>query len=246
MEEAHDLIGEHSTADEPERIELQEHAASLAGDAALASVAASSLHEALQQGLLPRGAVAAAVRAALPTRSAATARDDAALTAGLSLLDLLMSSGEESLLLQRDGDAVVAAQLETLWGNFEQRFRPAEMAGLPTRTVLARAVGFMRAIMSDNQSLIRISFRRSLADEAAWMPIRGFGRTFEARLFDLLATRSQDFAVADWRQAYAVGMQIVYGTMLTAILRRPGPMMIEDEQMAEVLTDMLVRQLRLR
>lgn len=143
-------------------------------------------------------------------------------------------------------DAVVAAQLETLWGNFEQRFRPAEMAGLPTRTVLARAVGFMRAIMSDNQSLIRISFRRSLADEAAWMPIRGFGRTFEARLFDLLATRSQDFAVADWRQAYAVGMQIVYGTMLTAILRRPGPMMIEDEQMAEVLTDMLVRQLRLR
>ena len=42
MEEAHDLIGEHSTADEPERIALQEHAASLAGDAALASVAASS------------------------------------------------------------------------------------------------------------------------------------------------------------------------------------------------------------
>ena len=108
MEEAHDLIGEHSTADEPERIALQEHAASLAGEAALASVAASSLHEALQQGLLPRGAVAAAVRAALPTRSAATARDDAALTAGLSLLDLLTSSGEEALLLQRDGDAVVA------------------------------------------------------------------------------------------------------------------------------------------
>ena len=41
MEEAHDLIGEHSTADEPERIALQEHAASLAGDAALAEVHAA-------------------------------------------------------------------------------------------------------------------------------------------------------------------------------------------------------------
>ena len=62
--EAHDLIGEHSTADEPERIALQEHAASLAGEAALASVAASSLHEALQQGLLrPSRRPAAAVRA---------------------------------------------------------------------------------------------------------------------------------------------------------------------------------------
>ena len=127
MEEAHDLIGEHSTADEPERIALQEHAASLAGDAALASVAASSLHEALQQGLLPRGAVAAAVRAALPTRSAATARDDAALTAGLSLLDLLMSSGEEALLLQRDGDAVVAA-LAALGGAAVEATRGSRVA----------------------------------------------------------------------------------------------------------------------
>ena len=109
MDEAHALIGD-STADESERIALQEHAASLAGaDAALASVAASALHEALQHGLLPPGTVAAAVRAALPTRSTATARDDAALTAGLSLLDLLISSGEEALLLLHDGDAVVAA-----------------------------------------------------------------------------------------------------------------------------------------
>ena len=112
--------------------------------------------------------------------------------------------------------------------------------------MIARAVGFLRAIMCDNQSLIRISYRRSLADEAPWLPIRAFGRAFEARLLDQLADRQGDFAVADWQAAFAFGMQMLYATLLNAILRRPGPLMIEDEALATALTEMLAGQLRVR
>ena len=143
-------------------------------------------------------------------------------------------------------DAVVAAQLEHLWQSFEARFRAEELNDLPTREVLARTVDFIRTIMCDNQSLIRISFRRSFADEEAWTPIRAFGRAFEARVVELLAEREIDFTVPDWRAALAFGMQMLYGTLLNAILRRPGPLYIEDEALSEALSAMLAQQLRMR
>lgn len=140
-------------------------------------------------------------------------------------------------------DAVVAAQLAKLWADAEARFEPVALEGLPSREVIARAVRFIRDIMRDNQSLLRISYHRSLSNPEAWAPIRTFGKDYEERLEGLLATACGLSGDGEWRASFAFGMQMLYATLLHSILRRPGPVQIEDEAMVAGLTAMLTGQL---
>lgn len=140
-------------------------------------------------------------------------------------------------------DAVVAAQLSALWADSETRFGAVAMAGLSSGEVIARAVRFIRDIMRDNQSLLRISYRRSMTTPEAWQPIREFGKAYEARLEELLVSGCGLPADGAWRGAFLFGMQMVYATLLHAILRGAGPVLIEDEAMVEGLTAVLIGQL---
>ena len=140
-------------------------------------------------------------------------------------------------------EAVIAAQLERLWRTFEEEFRADDLEDLPTRALVARGVGFIRQIMAENRGLLRNSFRRALDEPEAWAPIRAFGRAYEDRLADLLAPRRADFAVPDWPAAFAFGMQVVYSTLLNAVLNRPGPLAIEDDRIVTELSTVLNRYL---
>lgn len=140
-------------------------------------------------------------------------------------------------------DAVVAAKLAALWADSEERFGPVALAGLPPQEVVARAVRFIRDIMLDNQSLLRVSYHRSMSTPEAWQPIRDFGKAYEAKLEDLLVSGCGLPADGAWRPAFLFGMQMLYATLLHAILRGAGPVMIEDEAMVEGLTAMLTGQL---
>lgn len=142
--------------------------------------------------------------------------------------------------------AVVDAVIERLWQRFEAEFGAEVLAPLPTAALLGRAVEFIRAIMRDNQGLIRTTFRKSLSDPEAWTPVRAFGRAYQARIAELLADRAGDIGHADWQSGFRFGMQMVYATLFNAIVNRPGPLAIEDQAMVDELTRMLTAYLQVR
>lgn len=142
--------------------------------------------------------------------------------------------------------AVVDAVIERLWQRFEAEFGAEVLAPLPTAALLGRAVEFIRAIMRDNQGLIRTTFRKSLDDPEAWAPVRAFGRAYQTRIAELLAARAGDLGRPDWQDGFRFGMQMTYATLFNAIVNRPGPLAIEDPAMVDELTRMLNAYLQVR
>ena len=129
---------------------------------------------------------------------------------------------------------------------FEAEFGAEVLAPLPTAALLGRAVLFIREIMRDNQGLIRTTFRKSLDDPEAWAPVRAFGRAYQARIAELLASRAGDLGRDDWQDGFRFGMQMIYATLFNAIVNRPGPLAIEDQAMVDELTRMLTGYLQVR
>lgn len=143
-------------------------------------------------------------------------------------------------------DALIDRVIEGLWRRFDAAFDQAALAGLDTPGLIRLVVGFIRDIMYDSQGLIGATFKKSMEAPEAWTPLKAFARAYEERVRGLLADRAGDFGHADWQFGFRFGMQMVFGTLFNGIVNRPGPLALEDPEIIDELTVMLLRYLQVR
>lgn len=150
----------------------------------------------------------------------------------------------------RDKDDYYAAIVETItdsmWQRFEAEFHGRDLASLDTPTMVRHAVQFIRDVVIDSQGLMRTALKKSMQDPAAWEPIRGFARSYSQHLHTLLSARSDDITYRPLDLGIRRGMQMLYSTLFNAVINRPEPMAIEDPQIVDELTHMMIAYLGVR
>jgi AcrR family transcriptional regulator len=93
-------------------------------------------------------------------------------------------------------------------------------------------------------------FRAALADAARaalfWAPLKAYGRQLADAVHRSLGPQMAQVPVRQRRERVGIALQIVYGTLVNAVLHDPGPVALDDPRMAGELTRVMLHMLRLR
>jgi AcrR family transcriptional regulator len=114
----------------------------------------------------------------------------------------------------------------------------------PTAAIVHAAVRFVAQAFRERQGLVRAVLKKAMDDPDAWNPIRELGCDITAQVTGLLVTEAPDSPDHGARFAVAVAMQIIYSTLLNAVINRPGPLLIEDDAIVLQLTHIAVGYLQ--
>lgn len=142
--------------------------------------------------------------------------------------ELVRVSGES---VMRDTGALLAS------ARF-QRATDVRKVGLIVRHIVAihrRHRGLLRAALSDAARASHYS-----------APVQGYGLQLAAAVHQALAARLRKVPRAQRRLRVGIALQIVYGTLVNAVLRDPGPIRLDDARMERELTRMFLDCVRLR
>jgi len=141
-------------------------------------------------------------------------------------------------LLRSTGDAVLRETQALLRTPRWQRAGDARKVGLIVQHIVGihrRHRGLLRAALSDSTQAARHG-----------MPLHAYGRQLAQAVHDALAPRMQLVPPAQRRLRVAIALQIVYGTLVNAVLRDPGPIALDDPRMERELTRVFLDTVRLR
>ncbi len=77
------------------------------------------------------------------------------------------------------------------------------------------------------------------------MPLHAYGRQLAEAVHGSLAPRMHKVPQAQRRLRVGIALQIVYGTLVNAVLRDPGPIALDDPRMERELTRVFLDTVRL-
>jgi len=97
----------------------------------------------------------------------------------------------------------------------------------------------MDIVTSEIRGVLRESLVNSPKDSLGWEPIRVCGKKMTEVLLDTLKADFCDQSPEESKNSIFFGMQMLFGTLVQAILNDPGPIKLDDPQMRENLTRML-------
>ncbi|MGO4307522.1 TetR/AcrR family transcriptional regulator [Cupriavidus sp. RAF12] len=185
----------------------------------------------------------------------------------------LLTAGRE-LLAQRDFAAVSVAQIaaacQVSVGAFYGRFRDKmsffeslrslvmqeteasvarymaeeRWSEVPASQIVEKTMRFLTNGCHNNRGVIRASLKHASARPEEWLPHQKNGEEIVERLVALLVPRLPDPAAeAELRVRFA--MQMVFGTLVNAVLNNPGPLPLGDERLPAEMTRMVTSYLGL-
>ena len=103
---------------------------------------------------------------------------------------------------------------------------------------IGKVLRFMVNGCRNNRGVIRASLKQSAARPEEWLPHQRNGEDIVDRLVALLVPRLPGSAEdAELRVRFA--MQMVFGSLVNAVLNNPGPLPLDDERLAEEMTRMV-------
>lgn len=114
--------------------------------------------------------------------------------------------------------------------------------GRPRQEVVRAAVDFVTQAFRTHQGLVRAVLKKAMDDPNAWNPIRELGGEITEQVTALLVPAPDEDTTGS-RFAVAVAMQVIYSTLLNAVINRPSPLLLEDRAIALQLTHIAVRYL---
>jgi AcrR family transcriptional regulator len=223
---------------------------------------------AMRHSLDGRDSSAAVVAAALPgVRSAKQARSlrkhHALLQAGHRLLAAQDLASLSVARLTREAGMAV--------GSFYSRFADkdawfaellrstGEAVLLDTQRLLGSAhwqrAGDARKVALIVQHIVGVHrqhrgiFRAALSDASRakhGQPVHAYGWQLAEAVHGSLAARMHEVPPAQRRLRVGIALQIVYGTLVNAVQRDPGPIMLDDARMERELTRVFLDTVRLR
>ncbi len=90
------------------------------------------------------------------------------------------------------------------------------------------------------RGVIKASIMMSGSDPASWEPLKKSGFEIRKIILDLVEDRLLKKDPEKSRKSFEFAMQMFYGTLIQAILNDPGPVHLNDKEMRENLTRMIV------
>ncbi len=140
-------------------------------------------------------------------------------------------------LLRSSGDAVLAETQALLRSARWQRSSDARKVAAIVRHIVRihrQHRGLIRAALSDGAPTSRHA-----------LPVHVYGRQLADTVHQALASRLRQVPSAQRRLRVGIALQIVYGTLVNAVLRDPGPIGLDDPRMESELTRVFLDTVRL-
>ncbi len=150
-------------------------------------------------------------------------------------------SGKEEFyraLVGRGTDAA-AVRVDEFFDQPEHRQKPIE-------AFLNDAVALQMQLLRDNRELLVVTLAKALADRDAWMPVRAVGMQFAERLLSHLQERNLPIGGPDPDRTIRIAVQVMQSTFLQMITISRGPLRIEDPDVVDELTNVMLSYLGLR
>jgi AcrR family transcriptional regulator len=126
--------------------------------------------------------------------------------------------------LQRQVFADVAAESEAL-------FAKAVWEGKPARVVLDAFVGFFVDLVRRHRGVIFAALQQETSLPTAWTPVRKSGAAIASPFMRVLAPKLTHLAPALRTQRVGFAVQVLYGTLINAVLHDPGPVALSDARL---------------
>ncbi|WP_089938482.1 TetR/AcrR family transcriptional regulator, partial [Candidatus Entotheonella palauensis] len=125
-------------------------------------------------------------------------------------------------------------------------------SGMPIAAVMHAVVGFVAEAFRTHQGVVRAVQKTAMDAPEAWNPIRELGSDITDHVSALLTSEAVPGGGHHNSVAVAFAMQLIYSTLLNAVinhpgeqadLERPGPLRLESDEIVHHLTHAAVQYL---
>lgn len=189
--------------------------------------------------------------------------------------DALLASGRK-LLVKRDFDSLSVAELAEVnglsVGSFYGRFRDKEsyfallretvtaewLEDMDRQFAIARksapdarglvemVAGLIVGIFRRDRGFMLASIRHAASRPVGWTPVKRAGAEFVDRFTREIVPRLDHLRPADAEHRVRFSMQVMYGTLVNAVINDPGPIPLADKRFERELARMMAAYLELR
>lgn len=131
------------------------------------------------------------------------------------------------------------------------KLRADDFSSMPVAAVMHAVVGFVAQAFRAHQGVVRAVQKTAMDDPEAWNPIRELGHDITDHVIALLTSEAKCERDLD-PFAVAFAMQVIYSTLLNAVINHPGsqaeserrvPLQLESEAIVKHLTHVAVQYL---
>jgi AcrR family transcriptional regulator len=140
-------------------------------------------------------------------------------------------------LLRVTGEQVLADTADLLAGARWQR--------APDERKVAMLVRHIVGIHRTHRGIFRAAHFDSARSQLYWPHLHAFGRRIADAVHGALYTRMRRVPARQRRLRVGVALQLVYGTLVNAVLHDPGPLKLADRQIEAELTRVFLQAVRL-
>jgi AcrR family transcriptional regulator len=140
-------------------------------------------------------------------------------------------------LLRVTGEQVLADTADLLAGARWQR--------APDERKVAMLVRHIVGIHRTHRGIFRAAHFDSARSQLYWPQLHAFGRRIADAVHGALYTRMRRVPARQRRLRVGVALQLVYGTLVNAVLHDPGPLKLADRQIEAELTRVFLQAVRL-
>ena len=118
-----------------------------------------------------------------------------------------------------------------------------EVATVPLSELCRRIVGVVVEAIHHNEGVLRAALQYKTTHPSRWGKVRETGHAIMAMTTPLLLARMGRGRIAAKTRTVGFAFQMVFGTLINAVLNKPGPVMLDDPEMIDRLALAMCLQL---
>ncbi len=139
-------------------------------------------------------------------------------------------SGKDAFL-----GAVQRKVFEDVRSHADAFLAPERWSARPAKDVLGGFVDFFIDLVRRHRGLIHAALQHEATHPSAWTPLRKVGGAMSAKLADVLAPKLTHLSASVRYARVGFAVQMLYGTLINAVLHDPGPLALADDRIADEL-----------
>jgi AcrR family transcriptional regulator len=141
--------------------------------------------------------------------------------------------------------AVQATALEEMLSRARELLAPDRWARASAYEVLSAFVAFFAGTVRRHHGFMRAVLKHESTRPGVWTPFRACGAAMVAELRPVLAPKLTRIPPGQREARIGFATQILYGTLINAVLHDPGPLALQDQRLADELLRVLAGYLAL-
>jgi AcrR family transcriptional regulator len=125
------------------------------------------------------------------------------------------------------------------------RYAPDAWAVADARAVLDDFIAFFLGLVRRHRGVIFAAMQHEAAHPAAWTPVRKSGAAIAAPFASVIAPKLGHIPAAQRAGRIGFAVQVLYGTLINAVLHDPGPIKLADARLQREMQQVLASYLGL-